>query len=464
MSSISLDDARFVGNDRLLTGIVLGVLTFWLFAQSMINVVPAIEASVAIPVETLTMAVSLSALFSGCFIVASGGLADRFGRMRLTRIGLVLSIAGSLMLVVAQGPLLFLLGRAVQGFSAACIMPATLALLKDWYDGKARQRAVSFWVIGSWGGSGLSSIVGGAIATGLGWRWIFIVSSAVALLSLYLLRNAPESRSVTAARTKLDWAGLVSLAAALVLLNLFISKGRVWGWFSVESLTMLAAAVVVALCFWRIERARQGGNALIDFELFRNRAWNGATLSNMLLNGCIGTMMVASIYMQQGRAFSSFKVGMMTLGYLIMVLAMIRVGEKLLQRYGARIPMLAGPAITGAGVMMLSFTFLGDTAYVVNVALAYVLFGFGLGCYATPSTDTAVTNAPAEKLGVASGLYKMGSSLGGAFGIAGSASLFALLMPFGIERAAQFTLLANTGLCVLAIIVSYIMVPRTASS
>lgn len=460
MSSISVDEARFVGNDRLLTGIVLGVLTFWLFAQSMINVVPAIEASVAIPVETLTMAVSLSALFSGCFIVASGGLADRYGRMRLTRIGLLLSVAGSLMLVAAQGPALFLLGRAVQGFSAACIMPATLALLKDWYDGKARQRAVSFWVIGSWGGSGLSSIVGGAIATGLGWRWIFIVSSAVALLSLYLLRNAPESRSAAAARTRLDWAGLVSLAAALVLLNLFISKGRVWGWFSLESLGMLAATAAVGACFWRIERARQGGRALIDFELFHNRAWNGATLSNMLLNGCIGTMMIASIYMQQGRAFSSFKVGVMTLGYLVMVLAMIRVGEKLLQRYGARMPMLVGPAITGAGVLMLSFTFLGDTAYMVNVFLAYVLFGLGLGCYATPSTDTAVTNAPAEKLGVASGLYKMGSSLGGAFGIAGSASLLALLMPFGIERAAQFTLLANTGLCILAILVSYLMVPR----
>ncbi|MBK4715858.1 MULTISPECIES: MFS transporter [Tenebrionibacter/Tenebrionicola group] len=463
MSTILLDNARFVGNDRLLTGIVLGVLTFWLFAQSMINVVPAIEASVAIPVETLTMAVSLSALFSGCFIVASGSLADRFGRMRLTRLGLMLSVLGCLMLVIAQGPLLFLLGRAVQGFSAACIMPATLALLKEWYDGKARQRAISFWVIGSWGGSGLSSFVGGAIATGLGWRWIFIVSSGVALLALYLLRNAPESRSAMAARTKLDWGGLISLAVTLVLLNLFISKGRVWGWASAESFTMLGATLVAACCFWRLERVRQGGNALIDFELFRNRAWSGATLSNMLLNGCVGTMMIASIYMQQGRSFSSFKVGIMTLGYLVTVLAMIRVGERLLQRYGARLPMMAGPTITGAGVMLLSCTFLSDAAYIIAVFLGYILFGLGLGCYATPSTDTAVTHAPGEKAGVASGIYKMGSSLGGAFGIAGSASLFALLMTFGIERAAQFTLLANTGLCLLAVMVSWLMVPRSRS-
>lgn len=84
MSSVSLSEAQFVGTDRLLAGIVLSVLTFWLFAQSVINVVPAMKSSLDISLETLTPAVSLSALFSGCFVVASGGLADKFGRMRMT--------------------------------------------------------------------------------------------------------------------------------------------------------------------------------------------------------------------------------------------------------------------------------------------------------------------------------------------------------------------------------------------
>ena len=198
MSTVTISDTPFVGNDRLLVGIVLSVLTFWLFAQSVINVVPAMKSSLDISLETLTLAVSLSALFSGCFVVASGGLADKFGRMRMTTLGLGLS-----MLVVAQGPGLFLAGRVLQGLSAACIMPATLALIKTWYEGRARQRAVSFWVIGSWGGSGLCSFVGGAIATGLGWRWIFVFSIAVALLALFLLRGTPESRSASASQHKL---------------------------------------------------------------------------------------------------------------------------------------------------------------------------------------------------------------------------------------------------------------------
>lgn len=136
MSTVSLTEAQYVGTDRLLAGIVLSVLTFWLFAQSVINVVPVVKSSIDISLETLTLAVSLSALFSGCFVVASGGLADKFGRVRLTLIGLALSIVGSALLVVSQGPVLFLIGRVVQGLSAACIMPATLALIKTWYEGR----------------------------------------------------------------------------------------------------------------------------------------------------------------------------------------------------------------------------------------------------------------------------------------------------------------------------------------
>ncbi|WEF26300.1 MFS transporter [Klebsiella aerogenes] len=463
MSSVSLSESQFVGSDRLLAGIVLSVLTFWLFAQSVINVVPAMKNSLDISLETLTLAVSLSALFSGCFVVASGGLADKFGRVRMTFIGLAMSIIGSAFLVVAQGPGLFLTGRVLQGLSAACIMPATLALIKTWYEGKARQRAVSFWVIGSWGGSGLCSFVGGAIATGLGWRWIFVFSIAVALLALLLLRGTPESRSAGADRHKLDVGGLLSLIASLVLLNLFISKGHQWGWSSGLSLSMLGGALAAGAWFIR-SGLRKGEAALIDFALFRNRAYGAAVLSNFMLNGAIGTMMITSIWLQQGHHLSPLQTGMITLGYLVTVLAMIRVGEKLLQRYGARLPMMTGPIFTAVGILLISCTFLDKSLYIGTVFFSNILFGLGLGCYATPSTDTAVANAPENKIGVASGVYKMGSSLGGAMGIAVTASLFALFLPLGMASAAQYALWFNAALCLGSMAVSAAMLPRATHS
>ena len=125
----------YKGTDKMITGIVFGVITFWLFAQAMVNVVPAVQKDLAISSGTLNIAISLTALFSGMFIVAAGGLADKIGRKKITYLGLILSVVGSLCLVVAQGATLLIIGRIIQGLSAACIMPATIALMKAYFEG-----------------------------------------------------------------------------------------------------------------------------------------------------------------------------------------------------------------------------------------------------------------------------------------------------------------------------------------
>ena len=112
-----------------------------------------------------------------------------------------------------------------------------------------------------------------------------------------------------------------------------------------------------------------------------------------------GTLVVANTYVQVGRGFNSFQSGMLSLGYLVAVLAMIRVGEKILQKVGAKKPMIWGAIITTVGVAIMGLTFLPDFAYTVVVFIGFALFGLGLGIYATPSTDTSVSNAPADKVG-----------------------------------------------------------------
>jgi DHA2 family multidrug resistance protein-like MFS transporter len=107
------------------------------------------------------------------------------------------------------------------------------------------------------------------------------------------------------------------------------------------------------------------------------------------------------------------------------VLVTIRIGEKLLQTMGYRKPMLLGCLVTGIGILMTASTFLLVKQYLVVAFLGFTLFGIGLGLYATPSTDAAVANVPQENAGSASGIYKMASSLGAAFGVAISAALFA---------------------------------------
>jgi len=132
----------FRGNDRLLLGIILGVLGFWLFAQTTLNIAPDMQNDLGLSAGFMNVAVALTALFSGIFIVVIGGLADRVGRVRVVMAGFVLSIIGSLLIGLAPGGAFaayFLLpGRALQGLSGACIMPASLALVKAYWDGESR--------------------------------------------------------------------------------------------------------------------------------------------------------------------------------------------------------------------------------------------------------------------------------------------------------------------------------------
>ncbi|MEB7891641.1 MFS transporter [Hafnia alvei] len=461
VSDVDVGQSSFKGNDRLTLGMVFGVLTFWLFAQSMVNIIPAVRADIDIPLESLNLAVSLSALFSGCFIVVIGGLADTFGRVKMTYIGFILSILGCLCLILAQGTLLFTFGRIIQGLSAACIMPATLALIKTYYAGSERQRALSFWSIGSWGGSGLCSLAGGAIATYLGWKWIFIFSIIFSVVGMLLIRGTPESKIEESQKQPFDYSGLISFVIALISLNLVITKGAKFGWTSAEVGCLLVIFVVSLFIFFRVEQLKKE-RSFIDFALFDNRPYTGASFSNFMLNAVAGTLLVASIYVQQERGFTAFQSGALTIGYLIAVLGMIRVGEKILQKVGAKKPMVWGMLTTGIGVAIMALTFLPNTTYVVVVFVGYILFGLGLGFYATPSTDTAISSASADKIGVASGIYKMASSLGGAFGMAISASVYTALLPLGGAVAASAGLLVNVAFCVLAILSIMLMVPENA--
>ena len=411
-------------NVPLIVGNVRAVVTFWLFAQTTLNVAPAMRDELGIGEGTSNIAVSITALFSGIFIVVAGGLADRLGRVKLTYVGLASSVAGSLLIAASpRGTAAFLMaGRIMQGLSAACIMPATLALLKATFEGKERQRAVSYWSIGSWGGSGLSALFGGLVASTLGWRWIFWMSIAVAAASFLLIRGTPESKVEPVTHGPFDWPGLLAFVAAMVSLNVVVGQGSALGWTSGVVLLLAALFVVSAVVFLRIEARSDHG--FIDLRLFSNRTYTGATLSNLLLNGAAGTLLVALTLVQQEAGLSSLQSGLMTVGYLVAILSTIRVGEKLLQRWGPRDPMLLGCGITGLGIILTTFTFLLARQFIAVAFVGFTLFGVGLGFYATPSTDAALSNVPQDKAGSASGIYKMASSLGAAFGVALSGALF----------------------------------------
>ena len=422
-------EARFVGNDRVLFGIIFGVLAFWLFAQTTLNISPVMADDLGIETSVMNIAVSITALFSGIFIVVVGSLADRFGRVKVVQIGFVLSIAGSLLVGFAPSGSLasafLMLGRILQGLSGAFIMSASLALVKAYWHGAARQRAVSLWSIGSWGGSGFAALFGGLMAENVGWRWIFFAAAAISLIGMVMVAGTPESRAESKGAYRFDTAGVLTFMVMMVALQVFATQGGNLGWTSLPTLALLATSLVFAAVFFRLESGNPHG--FVDFKLFRNMTYTGATISNFLLNATAGILIVAMMLVQVGGGMTAQQAGFLTIGYALAIVAFIRVGEKLLQRFGPRRPMIWGSLIVGAAIACLLPTNVMLGTYKVLAVVGFTLFGLGLAFYATPSTDAALSALPDDQAGSGAGIYKMASSLGASFGVAISATVFTAL-------------------------------------
>ena len=417
------------GDDKLLLGIILGVLAFWLFAQTTLNIAPAMAADLKVATNVMNIAVSITALFSGIFIVVIGGLADRLGRVKVLMWGFALSIVGSLLVGMApEGAMavpLLMLGRICQGLSGAFIMPSSLALIKAYWEDAGRQRAVSLWSMGSWGGSGFAALFGGLMTENIGWRWIFFASAAVSVAGMLMVRGTPESKAAAAKDYRFDTIGVLTFMVTMVALQVLATQGSEIGWTHPITLALGAIAIVFGVLFFRAENSAR--NPFVNFALFRNSTYTGATISNFLLNGVAGMLLVSMMLVQLGGGLSAQDAGMLTLGYAIAIVAFIRVGEKLLQRFGPRKPMIWGSLIVGVSIATLMPTNVLLGQYKVLAVVSYTLFGLGLAFYATPSTDAALSNLPDDQAGSGSGIYKMASSLGASFGVAISAAIFTAL-------------------------------------
>lgn len=419
---------QYKGNDKLLFGIILGVLAFWLFAQTTLNINVDMAKDLGMDTSMMNIAVSITSLFSGIFVVVFGGLADKIGRLKMIRIGFYFSIIGSLLVGLTPtggaSSIVLITGRIFQGLSGAAIMPASLALVKAYWEGKERQRAISLWSMGSWGGSGFAALFGG-LMVGIGWRYIFFTAVIISVIGLLLIKGTPESKAEPTGNKKRDFAGIIIFMLAMIALQVIVTKGSQIGFASPLGIALIAATIIFAFLFYKIEKGKDG--AFIDFKLFKNMTFTGATISNFMLNGTAGMLIVSLSLLQIGGNVSARTAGILTLGYAISIVAFIRVGEKLLQRFGARKPMIWGSLIVGVAIIMLMFTNVMTGTYEILALISYTLFGIGLAFYATPSTDAALSNLPASQSGAGAGIYKMASSLGAAFGVAIPAGIFATL-------------------------------------
>jgi EmrB/QacA subfamily drug resistance transporter len=348
-------------------------------------------------------------------LLLSGSTADRIGRKRIFKIGLVAFTAGSLLCSIAPGLGWLIAFRMVQAVGGSMLNPVAMSIITNTFsDARERARAIGVWggVVGISMAAG--PIVGGALVESVGWRSIFWINLPVGLAALVLTaRFIPESRAPRARRV--DPLGQVLVIALLGSLTYGIIQGSGSGWGSplIIGCFLVAAAAVAGLASYERRRV----DPLIDVRFFRSAPFSGATVIAVCAFAALGGFLfLNTLYLQDDRGLSALGAGLYMLPMALMTLIFAPLSGRLIGTRGPRVPLvLAGVTMTASGVLLAALNAQSDNTLLFT---SYVLFGIGFGLVNAPITNTAVAGMPRAQAGVAAAVASTSRQVGQSLGVA----------------------------------------------
>jgi EmrB/QacA subfamily drug resistance transporter len=359
------------------------------------------------------------------FVVTAGRLGDMFGRKRLFLAGMVVFALGSVLSGAAGDQEMLIGGRVLQGIGAAPMLPLSLAIVCNAFPAGEQARALGIWAGVSAVALAIGPLAGGALVE-IDWRVIFWINLPVALVGIAITaRAAPESTDPESGR-RIDFPGLLALSTGLTAVVLALVQSRTWG---PGAIAVLAAGGLVSLAvFWGVEhRTRE---PIVDFSLFRNRPYFGASAAAFALVGAYwAVMFFQPQYLQDVRGHSAVLSGLLILPITAPMVVISPLSGRLIGRFGARRLMTAGMACGVAGLLVL--TRIEATSPYGLLLVGYLLFGIALGLVYAPMSTAAMAAMAAEKVGIASGVLAMDRVMAGTIALAATGTVFHALLDGG---------------------------------
>lgn len=422
--TLSGQPAEAVSNSRgnpalTLITVALGVMMVALDGTIVAVANPAIQAHLHASLADIQWVSNAYLLALAVALITAGKIGDRFGHKKVfmagvagfalssAAIGLSGTIASSISAVIAF--------RVLQGVFGAMLQPTALALLRETFPIEKLNRAIGIWgaVIGASTAAG--PIVGGLLVQHINWESCFYVNVPVGAAALVMSVLALRETQPSPAASSFDVTGILSLSGALFLLIWGLIKGSAYGWGSARTLAFGGGAVVVGLLFvLRQNKARQ---PLLPLRLFRSASLSaGTVLVILLMFAMFGAMFFMTFYLENVHALDPVAAGVRLLPMTAMLIVGAPLSAVALDRFGPRLPMVAGMLLAAGALLGLSR--LGATSSPNDTVVWFLMLGLGLSPVMVGATDVIVGNAPMELAGVAGGLQSTAMQVGGTLGTA----------------------------------------------
>ncbi len=374
---------------------------------TIVNVaIPTIRTDLDAPLSRLQWIVDVYTLTLASLLMLSGAAADRFGRKRVFRIGLLTFAVGSLLCSVAPTIEILIGARFLQAIGGSMLNPVAMSIITTVFTGRVeRARAVGVWgaVVGI--STALGPMVGGLLIDSLGWQSVFwinlpIVAVAFVLTTVYV----PESKSANP--RSMDPIGQVLAIAVLFTLVFGLIEGK--------PIVFVASAVAFAGFLWHESRHP---SPFIDLRFFRSFPFSSATVIAVCSFAALGAFLFdMSLYLQGTRHFSAVHTGLLYLPMALGVLIFSPLSGRLVGRHGTKPSLLiSGSLMTlaAAGLTVLH----ADTP-IWQLIITFAVFGIGFGMVNAPITTTAVSGMPLDRAGAAAAVASTSRQVGVSLGVA----------------------------------------------
>lgn len=416
-----------------------------LLDSTIVNIaVPAIQADLETGYSTVQWVVAAYLLSFAVLLILGGRLGDMYGRKKIFLVGVAAFTASSALCGLVPDPNLLVFARALQGASAAMMVPQVLSIITAAFPPKERGAA-----LGAFGGvAGLATVGGPIIGAllidadlfGLGWRVIFLINIPVGI-ALFAAASAVVRESRSDKPIRLDVVGTVLVTAGLLMLLFPLVQGRELDWPAWTFLLMAASLPVLGL-FLAHQRRRHArhGSALIVPGLFRSRSFSAGLVANVVFFAVvIGHFLIFIIFLQTGLGFSVLRAGLTGLPWSFGVSFGAAFSATVLTAKLGRKVMTIGAVLLAVGMAGISLTIelRGDEIGSWSLLPALLVGGLGMGMIIAPILDFILADVPAEHAGAGSGLVNALQQVGGAVGIAVVGAMFLAFLGGTAQSAAQ---------------------------